>query len=365
MCDGFGALEDALERFTTLVDGHTCERERNLRELTAKRWPLLRQSLDAADLDFDQLFRQIEDASPDLVFLGGAPPCPPFSTTASQPRTFVDERSAPLHAFLRLRDGLAAYCRKKRLWFKWVFEEVASMSEGHRCEISAALGCKPVLFHAADFGYLHRPRLYWGFAEADLDPATAFQTPSVEVIPPGRLARGLHVLKWKGDPWPSAWTPTNGYHWKFRGQSGKKAAATPGAQYAPTYSQGRFLAFTTAWPHPADRPPQPGQNDEFVTQRFLDDGRLRPLAAYVKGNVLWKGDHARPLLPDECERLMGLPPGCTADLEPGPHWSLYQTRLHAIASAVHLPSMVVVLMLLLRSVPQLTGANTPVIRTAD
>eukprot|EP00972_Heterocapsa_arctica_P025603 3767708-Heterocapsa_arctica.AAC.1 len=65
-------------------------------------------------------------------------------------------------------------------------------------------------------------------------------------------------------------------------------------QWAPVYPEGRFRTLTTCWEgHPADRPPR--EDDNFVMQRFLDDKRREPLAAYATGNMLWRGDVARPL----------------------------------------------------------------------
>ena len=235
------------------------------------------------------------------------------------------------------------------------------MSASHRSQISECLGAQPVLVHAADFGYVHRPRLFWGLEAGDFE--FLFSTPvadCIELHRPDKLAQGLAVARWTGQSWPVSWTPEGGYTWQFRGQSGTRAAAVPGTKFAPTYATGRFLAFTAAWPRPADRLPG-GQGDDFATQRFLDDGRLRPLASYAKGNVVWRGGDSRPLTPSESEFLMGLPPGCTEDLVPVGSQTLYAARLNAIGHAMHVPSVVLFLTLLLRSPPQVHWPATPVI----
>ena len=41
-------------------------------------------------------------------------------------------------------------------------EEVASMSVKARDHITELFGSPPVLIQAADFGWVHRARLYWG-----------------------------------------------------------------------------------------------------------------------------------------------------------------------------------------------------------
>ena len=351
LCDGLGAIFDAVEFFTAKVGGLACERETNLRDLVRRRWPNLSHFGEVARLDMTTLAQRIGASGCSLVLLGAGPPCQPFSGLSSSPKGFEDERTAPLKAFVRIRDDLEAYCRGKGLVFKWLLEEVASMSITHRQEITQLVGSQPVLIHAADFGWVHRPRLYWGLQSSALDHAAALELPGVEIFPPGKLAEGIHVAKWSGSAWPKTWTPDDGFEWRYRDEVGKRGMGTPGAKYAPTYAQGRFLTFTTAFRHPADRPPPAGKGDQFVFQRFVDDDRLRPLASYVRGNVLWKGSQARPLNPDECEVLIGLPRGATADFEPKKGQTPKQTRLHAIGNSFHVPSIVMFLMLLFGVAP--------------
>ena len=61
------------------------------------------------------------------------------------------------------------------------------MSRAHRDQISQLLGAEPVLLQAADFGWIHRPRLYWG-----LDILKLISTPQkegVEVLRAGAVAK--------------------------------------------------------------------------------------------------------------------------------------------------------------------------------
>ena len=135
----------------------------------------------------------------------------------------------------------------------------------------------------------------------------------------------------------------------------------PGTKFAPTYATGRFQAFATALPREADRPPPGSQGDDFVAQRFLDDGRLRPLASCVKGNVLRNGGDSRPPAPSESEVLVGLSPGCAEDSVLAGSQTLCAARLNAIGNAVRAPSAVLFLTLLPRSPPQIHWPATPVI----
>ena len=132
-----------------------------------------------------------------------------------------------------------------QLAFKWMVEEVASMSVAHRKQISELLGGEPVLLHAADFGWMHRPRIYWGIDVPALC-ALLKPIPYVDIIPPGIAADGICVVRWTGPPQPPHWAPQDGYEWTFRDEVGVKAMPVSGADFAPSYPNGRFLTLTTA-----------------------------------------------------------------------------------------------------------------------
>ena len=173
------------------------------------------------------------------------------------------------------------------------------MSVKDRQRIAKILNAEPVLLHAADYGLLHRPRIYYGLCVAALC-ANPRPMPMVEVIPPGKAADGLCVIRWTGPQQPSGWKPREGFEWRYRIEVGTRALPVPGASFTPTYPSGRFLTLTTAFPHPADRPPKV-RNDRDVFQRFLDDDRMQPLYFYVRGNMLWRKDTAVPLPVEDAE----------------------------------------------------------------
>eukprot|EP00971_Amphidinium_carterae_P211039 4187601-Amphidinium_carterae.2 len=50
---------------------------------------------------------------------------------------------------------------------------------------------------------------------------------------------------------------------------------------------GRFLTFTTVFPHPPDRP---GAAYEAAKHQFQADGRRFPRAHYAKHNLVWARD---------------------------------------------------------------------------
>eukprot|EP00972_Heterocapsa_arctica_P089708 13231160-Heterocapsa_arctica.AAC.1 len=70
-------------------------------------------------------------------------------------------------------------------------EEVASMSKEVRESVSQLAGGTPTLLHAADFGWVHRARLYWG----DIHDSTKGETTDLySAHPPGTLLDDIHVI---------------------------------------------------------------------------------------------------------------------------------------------------------------------------
>ena len=331
----------ALLAFITAVEGVACESMVHLREFTGRTFPGITSAVDVAALTVAGILAAARRAGADAILLVGGPPCPPFSPLSGNPQGWSDPRTGPLRHFVRLKNGLAEACQREGLRFKWFMEEVATMAAVHRDEISRLLDAAPVLIHAADFGLVHRARYYWG-----LLPITCALPAAIEVLQAGAAAFGVVVLRWLGKPSPARWEPDGGFTWKFRGECGVEAALTPGTGYRPRYPEGRFLAFTTCYPHPADRPPQARRDDPHVYQRFLDDARRQPLGHYQRGNVVWKGARARALAADEREVLMGFPQGFTASLARGPHASVEDARRHALGNTFHVPSVMLVLFVL-------------------
>eukprot|EP00973_Karenia_brevis_P005778 786874-Karenia_brevis.AAC.1 len=80
------------------------------------------------------------------------------------------------------------------------------MSSQHRQKISSVFGAEPVLVHSADFGHIHRARLYWG-----LSLGNTVRKPWFDVYPPGSLANDLWVIRWTGAVTPNKFVPRDGY----------------------------------------------------------------------------------------------------------------------------------------------------------
>ena len=134
--------------------------------------------------------------------------------------------------------------------------------------------------NAADWGWVQRPRLYWG-----LDVEKLQSRPGVEVARPGSAAVDLTVIRYTGSPVPRTWSPGCGGEWSYRGETGVRSLVPPGSGYSCSYPEGQFMTFTTCFPHPADRPPRNASSDPHVFRRFQADGRMHPSIRTLEATV--------------------------------------------------------------------------------
>ena len=91
-----------------------------------------------------------------------------------------------------------------------------------RGTITDMVGSQPCLLHAADFGWVHRARLYWGLPYDDLVEADRY-----EHMQPGALADDVHVVRWRGPPVPCTWSPPE--TWTMDGGGGLRGPMLPGS----------------------------------------------------------------------------------------------------------------------------------------
>jgi len=301
------------------VFGVGAEIDGELRQHINKAFPRIGLFTKAEAVTVKKIWPRIVQSGCSRVLLMAGPPCQPWSSLGPQ-QGRLDTRADAIDVFADFLHDLKAKCDKDRMPFDWLMEEVASMSKEARDHISDKLGTTPVAVNAADWGYVHRARLIWSTAKlSDFGKHTSVAND------------GIDIIRWTGPPSPENWKPQgNNATWRSRGMCGKKASPIDGSDWAPTFPAGRFLCFTRAFPHPADRA---GNCDELTMRRFNSDGRRFPVYQYTEGNLVSGAiGELRPLNASERFELMGFPSGFAASLGE-------DKRLAAIGNAWHLPSL--------------------------
>ena len=106
VCDGIGGAMLAVSQYTQRIAGCAVEKEPNLRQFVAQKWPQMHCTAMIEDVDVSALLRQVRHMKPDIVLMIGGVPCQSFSALADEPLGFPDERTAPIRHFVRIRDAM-------------------------------------------------------------------------------------------------------------------------------------------------------------------------------------------------------------------------------------------------------------------
>ena len=223
------------------------------------------------------------------------------------------------------------------------------MSQDARTKISEMAGSSATLLHAADFGWVHRARFYWGNLGCG---DSEYTTDEYSWHPAGTVIQDTNVMRWRIGPRPGRWWPTSG-EWVFKGQGGFRAPAVPGSTWTLTYPSGRFLTLTTCFPHPLDR----GWDrvDQATRDRFLADGRRFPVPHYVEHNLVQDNGELRTFTADEREALHATPVGYTRGLAGARGEE--DARAHAIGNGFHVPSIVLLLAVTFRTMVRASASS--------
>ncbi len=129
-----------------------------------------------------------------------------------------------------------------------------------------------------------------------------------------------------------------------------------GEHWRPTYNRGRFLTMTCAFPHPKDR--GVGKVSAATEKRFDEDGRRFPMPHYVENNMLEHRGRMIPVSADDREVLHGFPKGFGRKLHGKGDEPQEDARCRAIGQGFHIPSVMLVLVLLLNLPVQAMGFST-------
>lgn len=122
------------------------------------------------------------------------------------------------------------------------------MTVEHRRSLEQLLG-PAVLTHAANFGWIHRARIYFGLPVHDSP-----KLPLIEFYAAGELAEDLAAIRWVGAPTPLQLHPSDDHSPVFLDEHGRQGCHALGTRWNPTYATGRFASLTRESPTPRGSP---------------------------------------------------------------------------------------------------------------
>jgi hypothetical protein len=208
--------------------GIAAEMDPHARALAAHHHPKVQSYADALDITSELIMTEFRKRPYSGLLLTAGPPCSPFSSLGSQ-RGFKDEASRPLLHFLDLHGQLSTDCLRSGVEFRWLLEEVSSMPQDVRETISGRLGTQPLLLNAADFGWVHRSRLYWG--SLPLGPISKAMQEEADMLPPGKLIADVAVMRYMGPPLPRDLSLDDGFQCLAPMTTGTSSAIVPGSDW--------------------------------------------------------------------------------------------------------------------------------------
>ena len=134
--------------------------------------------------------------------------------------------------------------------------------------------------------------------------------------------------------------------------------------FQPGAGHNFFHTFTREFCHPPDRLPQASPQ---AADRFNQDSKRFPPAAYEEHSLVWNKEAWRQLTPAERAQLHGLPVSLIEHLQGSDNSSLQHKvalRNSAVGNGFHMPSLMLALFILLQ-MANVTEATAPLRGLAD
>ena len=369
LCDGIGCAWLAVKEFDSWLDvtQWSAENVRPLREFTASKHSIQRQFNSNQECTWQVIEEQLNAERYELLFLTIGAPCTPFTGLGLQ-QGFSDPDSEALTHFAALKAECEEKCAQRNdgIQFRYLLEEVSSMSDEHRDAITKLMGGDiPTAMWASDFQWVERARLFWGLHH--FLPDLHGVLPWGEIYAPGELLPAVWVVRWTLGPVPASMPLQD----KGRPQVWLHHALAPtvaprvGTLAWSPQTVGCFSTFVRAFHHPADKGTAEDKCDAELLAAFNAHERAYPLYHYRKGNLLYYESDlhdpapvGKPPSDAQRELLMGLPEGYTETLP-----SFYKdkrvakhARGAAVGNAWHLPQVLCAFFCILASMTGVKGA---------
>ena len=275
----------------------------------------------------------MERRSIHCILVGGGSPCQGNTFLNKKRKGLEDPRSLQPNELIRIRDELrSAFPKTPVLTF---LENVASSPKAVKEEYDRLMGVKPVAVNAAKFGWVQRNRLYWAAGPRGEDVAWHHAALPANVTLTWDGDRS--TLHYGGKPIPRHVRTRDGFEWY---------GAKP-EEVVKNGGRGAMYPFTREFYHPDE----PTTATQETVRRWKQDEKRFPVDAYSEGNLLWRGREWRTLTSSERAQVHGAPP---AAVRPDNMRNMTEKEAEklancAVGNGFHIPSLMVIFMLLLQS----------------
>ena len=271
----------------------------------------------------------LQRRQPRGILVGGGSPCQGNSSLNRHRRGLDDPRSQQPLELQRIVQELRALPEAAGLEIVTFLENVASMPAAVRVQYSTWLGCRPICMDAASCGWVRRRRLFWlgsstkGITAATPPPESWIWAPNEADVP---------TLRFEGKK------PVPFQVWWI----GPYLPLLDPAQVLRAHGAGAMHPFTREFWHPADRV---RDATPAAVDRFHQDHRRFPPAAYEESSLLWSGSTWRTLHPSERCQLMGIPPDLVEPVR-GSQARRTQVKNSLIGNGFHIPCIIALMTML-------------------
>eukprot|EP00438_Fugacium_kawagutii_P019769 Skav203659 [mRNA] locus=scaffold2755:67102:70040:- [translate_table: standard] len=287
------------------------------------------------------LIKEIDSEGRCIVVTASGPPCPDFSSIAESAQGRAGTEGRKFVSLTEFLKDLEPLLNPREV--SHITENVVMANHGDVQYFTTALKSEPVVFDAADFGLINRPRIFWcriNWKTLRTNPLTG---------KPLRWSRHHRLPRLHLDiPY------TN---------SEDLALGDLTLPPAVAHHHTRLPCLTTPAPTDEGRPPPKklrGRVDSAVRQRWLQDNRTYAPWHYSEGAMLRAPDGTLHTPPAEVkEQLHGFPPGYTAV-----HDVPLRARHRMLANSWHVGVARFIFLCLLTQWGAMSGPTPPPTRTA-
>ena len=264
------------------------------------------------------------------IIIGGGSPCQPNSALNRSGKGLQDSRARQPQHLSKLLQAMRQHPLCRDLEIIGFLENVASAEVATVRQYSEWLGGLPIEVDGACCGWARRRRLFWLVGGAGSPDPSKHPAPADWAWQEGVSVHGPSLTYIGTKPIPA----------RIFWEQGFKPLVQPDAVMKGTGQP--MHTFTREFYHPEDHIREVSPS---AAERFLQDGKRFPPAAYEEHSLLWRKEEWRTPTPEERSQVMGIPPACTEAMQ-GTAAVRTQKRNSAIGNGFHIPSLLAIFCLL-------------------